>query len=723
MENVTLGLSILLAAGLLIAKLGQLLKLPSVTGYIVAGLLLGPSGLNLISTATVYHRLDHFTQIALMLIAFGIGEQIEISRLRSRAESIGSIATLEALGAFSMVAGAIFLTARLGNINDAWNIKDHFALTILLGAVGVATAPASVLHVLRELKAAGPLTSTLLAVIAIENGLCIMSFGVSVSIAGQIVGNGAGSLPMALFYSLIEISLSLMIGIVTGLLLDLILPRLRRQGEMLTAGLALLLACGEICRYFHFSSLLAGMAAGFIIINRDTRDVRLFRALNAFDPPIYVLFFTLAGAHLQLSAVLQAGGLGLIYFFARITGKMGGAWLGAKITRAEPQVQNYLGPALIPQAGVAIGLIFLIDANEKLSVYSGLITPVVLTTVVLSELIGPLCVRFTVEKAGEAAPVRRDREESGEMPEKSRGLWHEFTDERRVVPWAWRKLTPPPGSSGYVAFGASNPWSVPALARIATLLARYFKAIPMSVRIISPASPKLSQAEMKHLFRLERDEVDNLGYPMETELIKYDDVAEALVSAVEYNDARAVVLGFPVEGTFQGFQHILETLARHVSCPVVVLRQYGALHTERILVSIVDTDELYDLEPLVEALSLVGEHSLTLLCLLHAGAAINEVEKMKEELTSWARRHIKSLAKIEVISTEARQETIVEEARTNDLLVMTAARKSPLKKLFFGSLAETVAHDCRKSLLIVYRPEKEYSAHKNHDTITHNPGY
>ena len=709
MENVTLGLAVLLAAGLLTAKLGQFLKLPSVTGYILAGLLLGPSGFNLVSAATVGPRLDHFTQIALMLIAFGIGEEIEISKLRSSARSIGSIATLQALGAFFMVSISIFLVAGITNLNESWNINDFFALAILLGAVGVATAPAAILHVMRELKASGPLTSTLMAVIAIDDGLCIMIFGLSVSIAGQIVGSGTGSIGLALFHSFSEISLSLMIGVVTGLLLDLILPRLHRQSEMLSAGLSLLLICGEICRYFHLSALLAGMAAGFIIINRDTRDVRLFRALNAFDPPIYVLFFTLAGTHLDLSAALQAGWLGLIYFLTRIMGKIGGAWLGAKLTNAGRQVRNYLGPALIPQAGVAIGLIFLIDANEKLHVYSEIITPVVLTTVVLSELIGPLCARFAVEKAGEAAPGQQELQKCAGMSGANCDLWHQVAEGIRVVPWPWKKLTPPAGSSGFVAFGASNPHSVPALARIATLLAYYFQAVPLSVRIVKTGSPDLTREDKERLFRPEREEVEKLGYDMETELIRYDDVAAALVSAVEYNDARAVVLGFPVEGTFQGFQHILETLARHVSCPVVVLRMYGVLHTERILISLVNMDELYDLQPVIEALSLVGEHSLTLLCLLRAGATLNEVEKRKEKLTGWVRQHVATLVDIEVISTEARQETIVEEAKSHDLLVMTASRKSPLKKLFFGSLAETVARKCRKPLLIVYRPENEYS--------------
>ena len=716
MQEVTFGLAVLLASGLLIAQAGKKLKLPSVTGYILAGLVLGPSGFNLVSTATIGSRLDHFTQIALMLIAFGIGEHIELSRLRTTVKSIGLIAVLQAVGAFILVTGSIFFVAKMTGLNgESWHQNDYLALAILLGAVGVATAPAALLHVIRELRAAGPMTSTLMAVVAIDDGLCIMIFGLSLSIAAKVAGATGGTLAGAVLTGLSEISLSLLAGIVTGLLLDFVLPRLKKQEEMLSAGLALLLLCGEICRYFHLSPLLAGMAAGFIIINRDTRDVRLFRALNAFEPPIYVLFFTLAGTHLELAAVTSAGWIGLIYFVTRILGKIGGAYLGARMSGASRQVQLYLGPALIPQAGVAIGLIFLISGDANLAVYADIITPVVLTTVVLSELIGPLCARYAVEQAGEVHEFRRPVPEYEGRDEKTVELWHRVSHGIRVVPWTWQKLIPPPGTEGVVAFGSSNPSTVPGLARIATLLAYHFKAVPMSVRILKTGQPDpaLSRS-MEDLFRPEREEVKNLGYNLETELIHYDKVSEALVSAVEYNEAKAVILGFPVEGTFQGFQEILETVARHVACPVLVLRMYGPpLHTERILVSVIDSRDLQALGPIIQALSRIGEHSLTLQYLLHAGATLEDVETKKNELVDWSKRNnIASPINVEVVSTEARQETIVAESARHDLVVMGASRKNVLKRLFFGSLAETVAHDCRKSLLIVYRQQQDLSTYE-----------
>lgn len=631
MTEVTLGLAILLTVGLLFAKIGQKIKLPSVTGYILAGLLLGSGGLNIISPESIGGQLEHFTQIALMLIAFGIGEHIELSTLRKAVKSIGLIAFFEGVGAFLLVAFAIFLIAPLSNLNSgSWLFHDFLILAILSGSIAIATAPATILHVTRELRAAGPLTSTLMTVVAINNGVAIMIFGFALAIASHLVGDTDRAITMAVATGFLEISLALFIGVATGLLLDFILPRLRRQEEMLTAGLGLLLLCGETCRMFHLSPLLAGMAAGFIIVNKDTRDVRLFRILNSFEPPIYVLFFTLAGVHLHVEDVARAGWIGLAYFLSRIAGKMLGAYAGARITGASRAVQKYLGAALIPQAGVAIGLIFLISGVEQLSQYAQVIIPVVLTTVVLSELLGPLGARYALEKAGEAQEQNTHRPECIGLSDKSCDLLHQISHGIRIVPWTWQKLVPPTDSNGYVAFGASNPVTVPGLARIATLLAHHFKATPLSIRVVKPGTiDHISQKEMDDLFRPEREEVEQLGYPLETELIQFNGVSDALVSAVEYNAASAVVLGFPVEGTFQGFQQILETVARHVICPVVVVRLYGVLHTERILVSLVDTKELKSLEPVISALSKIGEHRLTLLTLLPSGASSAEVAEKR----------------------------------------------------------------------------------------------
>ena len=353
MYDVTFALAIILGAGFFIAKLGQIVRLPSVTGYILAGVILGPSALNLVSEETITGKLGHFTQIALMLIAFGIGEHLEISRLKRSLKSVGLIGISETSGAFLFVMlGTFFVAWGSGVGESGWTLQDYAVLALLFGAVSVATAPAATLHVMREMKAAGPLTTTLMAIVAVDDGLAIIFFGIAMSTARQIVGAGGGSMAVAIISSMMEIVASLMLGIITGLIIDFVVHRLKRLDEVLTVGLSLLLLCGETARLLHFSPLLAGMAVGFTIVNRDRRDVRLFRVINRFDPPIYVLFFTLAGAHLDLSALIIAGWVGLVYFLLRALGKFVGCSFGGRMAAAPEKVVRYLGLALIPQAGV-----------------------------------------------------------------------------------------------------------------------------------------------------------------------------------------------------------------------------------------------------------------------------------------------------------------------------------------------------------------------------------
>ena len=698
MEQVTLGLAVLLGAGLLFAQIGKRLHLPSVTGYILAGLCIGPSGLELISPEIIGTKLNHFTHIALMMIAFGIGEHIEIKEVRKVARSVGFIGIAETSGAFIFVCLATLGAALLTQCGpDTCVFSEYVILALLLGAVSIATAPAATLHVMREMNARGPLTSTLMAVVAVDDGLAIMFFGISISIVSHIIGNESTSIISMLLMSGGEIIFSLLLGILTGLLIDFTLHRLRQRGEMLSAGLALLLLCGEGARLMHLSPLLAGMAAGFTIVNRDKRDVRLFRVLRDFEPPIYILFFTLAGAHLNLSALGAAGWIGLAYFLARMIGKILGAGLGAKLAKAPQTVQKYLGLALTPQAGVAIGLVFLISNDADLHIFSVIITPVVLAGVILSELTGPLCARLAIEKAGEGSLTPAIQPETEKDPARFRDK-EGFT----ILPWTWEKLVPPKNQGGVVLFGTSHSATAPGLARMATIFAHHFSAAPMSVRIAAPSS---NITDPKALFLLERTETSSLGYTLKENLIKDDDVAHGLISAITSHNTKCVVLGYPIEDSIQGFQYVVESVAENAVCPVVVIRFCGILHTERILVPLVSMDQLDEVGAIVTALSKVGEHSITLLYLLPYDYTEDDQAVRIRQMKDWIAGHnIYSRFSFKVISTEARLETINTEALRHDLIVMGSMKKRGIQKLFFGSLAEAVAKNCPKPLLIVNNP-------------------
>jgi len=707
---VTLGIAILLAAGLAASKIAQRFRLPSVTGYILAGLLLGPTGIGFITDERVGHNLAHFTQIALMLIAFGIGEHIEIKKLRQHTRSLKWIGLCEAAGAYITVSILIFITIHLtGFTVQNWINRDYLVLSMLLGAIGVATAPAATLLVIRELKAKGPLTSTLMAIVAIDDGIAIMFFGLVVSIAHQLLGQSGDPALWSVGASIMEIFGSILLGLITAALLIVVLDRLEKFGELMTAGLAILLLLGEIALALHLSPLLAGMTAGFTLVNKAERDVRIFRALNRFEPPIYVLFFTLAGSHLDISSLRTAGILGIVYFLATVSGKIAGVNLGALIADSPPLVRKYLGFAMLPQAGVAIGLIFLLSSDDTLAPYATVITPVVLTGVFLSELIGPISARFALTRAGETG-ADTSTDEHLEM----RGAAICALDDTfRIIPWKWQKLKMEPDATGYVVFHTEEPAAARGLARTATILASHYRAQPMAVHVVP-----VEQHGPHHLFLEEHAEVHHMGYSLATELVPGPDIAAGIVAAVECNDARAVVLGYPMKKAAEKFRKLLDTVANHVRCPVLMVRFYGELHTEKILVVFTDVEELAAMYEIIAALDGIGEHKLSLMYLMPSEAEKKEITFREKEVADWLGKQPNGLrATIRATPADSRVDAIEEAAGDADVVVMAAGETSGVERILFGSLVDSVAAKVRKTLIVVYNAGKDSKVQQKLDNL------
>lgn len=704
---ITTGIAILLATGLLAAKCSQRIHMPSVTGYIIAGLLLGPTGLNYISEDSIGNGLDHFTHMALMLIAFGIGEHIELKKLKKHARSVLFIGLCETSAAFLLVSSTVFvLISTTGLGIEGWQLRDNLALSILLGAVGVATAPAATLLVIRELKAKGPLTATLMAIVAIDDGLAIIIFGLAVSLTHQIIGQSGIPIFVAVANGLLEILLSLALGWGTGFCLELVPRKLHNDGEILTAGLAILLLCSELAVFLHLSPLLAGMVAGFTLVNKAERDVRVFRILNSFEPPIYVLFFTLAGTHLDIKTIGGAGVIGIVYFIARIIGKLVGVQLGARLGKAPDIVRKYLGFALVPQAGVAIGLIFLIAADSRLSAYSSVITPVVLAGVFLSELIGPLSAKFAVINAKEAmlsADHSQTVEHCAGMSEKECDQYLRSEAGIKILPWSWKKLAPRGHSEEVVIFGIPPRQTVHGIARIATLFAHYLKAQPMAVQVHPPDAPPPPQ----HSFQIYREEVESIGYRLLTDLIPHRDIASGLIGTVRHHKAKALILSAPTHSEASDFTKILETVANKVPCPVVVVHFYGVLHTERILVPVTDIDDLTEVYPLLIALNSVGEHHIQLLSMIPSDADSNDTSAHTEKIHDWLQHQDEQVSlSVTSLATDSRVDCIQQEAQGHDIVVMAANHTRGVHKFFFGSLVDSLARDLKKPLIIVYEAKK-----------------
>lgn len=701
--EITLLLAVILTVGFMAAKAGQVLKLPSVTGFIGAGVLLGPSGMQVITAEAIGNQLGHFSQIALMLIAFGIGEHLELKRLKITAKTVLSICLADTAVALLLVGGGIFLASRLTSHSEslAWNYNDYLVLASILATVSIATAPGTILFITRESRAVGPLTTTLLQVVAVNNGLAIILFGVALVLARQLVG--ANQTILGIFFIILaKTSFSLVLGIITGLIIDFVIHRLKDRGEMLTVGLALLLLSGEFARFLKFSPLLVGIAIGFTIVNRDHRDVRLFRTLNAFEPPIYVLFFTLAGAHLDFSALTVAGWLGFVYFLLRFTTKALGAYWGGYWAGASAVVRKYLGFALIPQAGVAIGLIFLIDGDPNLHVYANILTPTVLVGVLFAELVGPACTKYALEKSGEAIKDEDLKPQSD--PLKKEEFFLEETCEAQLVPWSWEKLKPVTPVSGAVLFGVSHENTVNGLARMATLLAHHFKARPVAVSV-DPRKNDTRRFNSKKLFAAAAKEVKSLGYSLHMNELRADSVAQGIIAACQDREAFAVLLGYPFHRTESSFNKIVEEVALSVSCPIIIVRFTGILHTERILVPIIDTADLEKVGDTLCALAHVGKHSITLLRLLSTEMQELAIKDYEKNLHNWAAGKNLPFVNCRAIKTEARLETIIREAQTHDLLIMAVSEGFGLKKMLLGSLADDVASNCQRPMLMVHHPK------------------
>lgn len=708
MENITLVLSVLLGLGFAAAKLGQLLRLPSVTGYICAGFLLGPSGLNLITAETISTKLEHFSQIALMLIALGIGEHLELRRLRKTIRFVWPIGLAEVFFTVSLVGGGIFFIVQQIPLNtSSWTTLDYHILAMLFSVVAVATAPAATLHVIRELRATGTMTTNLMHVVAIDNCLAITFFGFAISVAQHLTGGIEKSILSTLTISCSEIFISVLIGIFTGLLIDFIVHRLHRREEMLIAGLAFLLFSGEIARSFDLSPLMTGMAAGFTIVNRDRRDVRLFRLLNAFEPPIYVLFFTLAGAHLDLSVLTIAGWLGFIYFLLRAVGKILGAKTGAFLSSTLPEVRKYLGLALVPQAGVAIGLIILIRGIPELSKYSEVITPVVLAGVFFSELIGPASTRLALLKSGEGVENNKKKLRThvhGTPKRKADASFH--SEVLELIPWSWEKLVAPSKQAGVVIFGASHRQTVAGLARMATLFAHYYKAKPLAIRV-EKRLPRISELdEAPRLFKTAKEEVHSLGYDLHTQVVRAKNLTAGIMNTIEQHYTHSIVLGYPLEESSQEFQQTIETIAAQAPCPVIVIRFAGTLHTERILVPIVSSQDLRDIKNVLCSLAGTGRHKITLLYLLPSESQQKDIAKAETKLQKWAYlEKLTPYVEYRATATDARLNTILEESEQHDILVMGITPPQSIQRFFFGSLANDVAQKCQKPMIMVHNPK------------------
>lgn len=395
-----LGIAILagLAGGLLLQRLG----IPQVVGFILVGLLLGESVSGLLPHDLLL-QLAPVSQVALGFIGFMVGAELKAEIFRKYGPKFIVILLWEGLLAATLVcAGVTWLTGQL-------------YLGLLLGALASATAPAATVNVLWEYRSKGPLTTTVLAIVALDDGLGLLLYAFAVTVAQVLLGTSTAAVGWAVWLEpLREIFGSLLLGGGAALLVNQLLPRLRGDAEQTLCLLTgtILFVCG-FAAWLELSQILANMALGVVLVNvLPQRLATVFDRVKDFTPPIYILFFIFIGARLDLALLPQLGLIGLIYLVGRTAGKMAGATMGGWLSHAPPTVTRYLGWALFSQAGVAIGLS--LDIFHRFSALGPVgqqagatVLNIIAATTVVVQILGPPSVKYAISKAGEIPPELR----------------------------------------------------------------------------------------------------------------------------------------------------------------------------------------------------------------------------------------------------------------------------------------------------------------------------
>ncbi|MCK4512430.1 cation:proton antiporter, partial [bacterium] len=281
-------------------------------------------------------------------------------------------------------------------------------MALLLGAIASATAPAATVAIASELRARGPLVSTLFGVVALDDAFAITLFGFVMAFAAAMVGtSGTGPVAM-LLHPLREILFSVAIGSVMGYVVHRLVVDRKRSNEIIVIVLGFVLLTSGITISLHISPLIANMMVGFLLINLSPKNSRIMRILEPLAPPIYAAFFALAGTELDIRVLLTTGVLGIVYLLARAVGKYGGAYAGAALAKDSPVTRKYLGLALLPQAGVAIGLILVLQDTAAFVdlPYMGMMVNIVLASILVNEILGPPLTKYALVASGSTRSTR-----------------------------------------------------------------------------------------------------------------------------------------------------------------------------------------------------------------------------------------------------------------------------------------------------------------------------
>ncbi len=392
-----LGLVLAMVAGLLMTRIMKLFNLPNVTGYLVAGIIVGPYCCNFIN-ATSLAEISFISTVALGFIAFSIGGEFKLSTIKAIGGKVIVIAIVQAIVAVFMVMGGLFILRAINP--DLISVPS----ILVLSAISAATAPAATLMVVKQFKAKGPVTETLLPVVAFDDAIALMVFAVCFGLAKSLTSGAEISAISVVVRPLLEIVVSLAIGGAIGFVLSVVCRFFRSRANRLGWMIACVLAGVGICELLELSSLLTCMMTGAVFCNMREDSVKILDGSERWTPPLFMLFFVISGATLDLAVIPQVGLVGIVYLVCRSIGKYAGSYGSALLMKTDKNVRNYLGITLLPQAGVAIGMATIVANTEGFDEVAKSVVTVVLCATLIYELIGPVLTKWALAKAGEIDP-------------------------------------------------------------------------------------------------------------------------------------------------------------------------------------------------------------------------------------------------------------------------------------------------------------------------------
>jgi len=386
--HILFSLGLVLIGAWFAGKIIKLVNLPLVTAYILFGIIAGPDVLNIVH-GNLINVSPLVSSVGLGLIAFNIGQNFIWADIKRMGKMVALISSFEAFFAYFLV----MLSAR-------FFLSMEWGPSMCLGALASATAPAATMMVIKEYRASGLFTSTLLGIVAFDDAVCLIIISISLAMVKTISVMGASDIAVlhALMHSVGSIGGALLAGVILTLLIKKISRFVITRENLLIFMLAFLFIGIGISEMLEIPLLLTCMIMGAVLAN-ISHETKYFDVLHEIDAPVYLLFFVFSGANLKINAIGSVGAIGIVYFVVRIFGKFTGSYLGGVLSSAPARIRKYMWLGLVPQAGVALGAALMI--RDQLPQFGEMIFTTIVTTTVVYELVGPLCTRLALRKAGE----------------------------------------------------------------------------------------------------------------------------------------------------------------------------------------------------------------------------------------------------------------------------------------------------------------------------------